>query len=119
MAYPTPRHRDIAPVHPGEILKEEFLDAYGLSQYELAKRIGVPAPRINAIVLGKRGISADTALRLGRFFGNSPQFWLNLQNHYDLETASEEIGVGLEQAVPMRIDQVQARRRRTRRSRQE
>ena len=84
--------RDIAPIHPGEVLKEDFLDEYGLSQYELAKRINVPAPRINAIVLGKRGISADTALRLGRFFGNSPQFWLNLQNHHDLHSAEEASG---------------------------
>ena len=103
------RHREIPAVHPGEVLKEEFLDAYGLSQYELAKRIDVPAPRINAIVLGKRGISADTALRLARFFGNSPQFWLNLQNHYDLEAASEEIGANLERAVPIRVDQLPAK----------
>lgn len=93
--------RDIPPVHPGEILKEEFLEEYDLSQYELAKRIGVPAPRINAIVLGKRSISADSALRLGRFFGNSPQFWLNLQNHYDLSRAAEALGEDLERTVPI------------------
>jgi addiction module HigA family antidote len=98
--------RDIPAVHPGEILKEEYLEEYGLSQYELAKRIGVPAPRINAIVLGKRGISADTALRLGRFFGTSPRFWLNLQNHFDLETVEDELGAELERAIPVRADQL-------------
>jgi addiction module HigA family antidote len=99
-------HRDIPAVHPGEILKEEFLEEYGLSQYALAKRIGVPALRINAIVLGKRGISADTALRLGRFFGTSPRFWLNLQNHFDLETVEDELGTELERAIPVRADQL-------------
>jgi len=98
--------RDILPVHPGEVLKEEFLDEYELSQYELAKRINVPAPRINAIVLGKRGISADTALRLGRFFGNSPQFWLNLQNHHDLQVAEEALSGGLEHAVPVKVGEL-------------
>lgn len=102
--------RDIAPVHPGEVLKEGFLDAYDLSQYELAKRIGVPAPRINAIVHGKRGISADTALRLGRFFGNSPQFWLNLQNHYDLQIAEGALTEGLEHAVPVDVGDLTRRK---------
>lgn len=111
MTHSLPRHRDIPAIHPGEILKEEFLGEYGLSQYELAKRIGVPAPRINAIVLGKRGISADTALRLGRFFGTSPQFWLNLQNHFDLETAADALGAELERAVPVRADQLPAKSR--------
>lgn len=106
-----PRQRDIPAVHPGEILKEEFLVEYGLSQYELAKRLGVPAPRINAIVLGKRGISADTALRLGRFFDTSPQFWLNLQNHYDLDTVADELGADLERAVPVRVNQIPAKSR--------
>lgn len=99
-------NHDPAPIHPGEILKEEFLEEYGLSQYELAKRVGVPAPRINAIVLGKRAVSADTALRLGRFFGNSPQFWLNLQNHYDLEIAVGALPDGLEGAVPLSVREV-------------
>lgn len=105
MAPPADK-RDIPPIHPGEVLKEEFLAEYGLSQYELAKRINVPAPRINAIVLGKRGISADTALRLGRFFGNSPQFWLNLQNHHDLQLAEEALSEGLEGAVPMNVEEL-------------
>ena len=91
----------LAPIHPGEILKEEFLADYELSQYELARRINVPPPRINAIVLGKRGISADTALRLSKFFGNSTQFWLNLQNHHELELARREIGDSLDQIVPL------------------
>ncbi len=103
---PTNKQRDIPPIHPGEVLKEEFLAEYGLSHYELAKRINVPAPRINAIVLGKRGISADTALRLGRFFSNSPQFWLNLQNHYDLLAAEEALAEGLEHAVPVNVDEL-------------
>lgn len=104
----TTRMRDIPPVHPGEILKQEFLDPYGLSQYELAKRIGVPAPRINAIVLGKRGISADTALRLGRFFDNAPEFWLNLQNHYDLVRAADEAGEEIDRAITIRVDELAA-----------
>lgn len=104
----TTRMRDIPPVHPGEILKQEFLDPYGLSQYELAKRIGVPAPRINAIVLGKRGISADTALRLGRFFDNAPEFWLNLQNHYDLVRAADEAGEEIDRAIAIRVDELAA-----------
>lgn len=104
---------DIPPVHPGEILKEEFLDPYGLSQYELAKRIGVPAPRINAIVLGKRGISADTALRLGRFFANAPEFWLNLQNHYDLALAANEAGDAIDRAIPIQAHEWATERGRT------
>ncbi len=84
--------RDIAPIHPGEILLEEFLQPMGITQYRLAQDIAVPPRRINEIVQGKRAISADTALRLGRFFGMSPQFWSNLQTHYDLEIARERIG---------------------------
>jgi addiction module HigA family antidote len=81
--------RDFPPVHPGEILLEEFLKPMGISQYRLAERIHVPARRINEIVLEKRGITADTALRLSRFFGNSAQFWMNLQTRYELELARE------------------------------
>ncbi len=73
------------PIHPGEVLQEEFIKPLGLSQNRLALAIGVPARRINEIVLGRRGITADTALRLARFFGNSPQFWLGLQTDYDLD----------------------------------
>jgi addiction module HigA family antidote len=84
--------KKIAPVHPGEILNEEFLTPLEMTQYRLAKGLRVPARRINEIVQGKRAISADTALRLGRFFGNSPRFWLNLQMSYDLELETERLG---------------------------
>jgi addiction module HigA family antidote len=80
------------PVHPGEILYEEFLRPLGLTQYRLAKNLGVPARRINEIVQGKRAITADTALRLARFFGNSERFWLNLQTAYDLEREKDNLG---------------------------
>ncbi|MBP1583724.1 MAG: HigA family addiction module antidote protein [Victivallales bacterium] len=76
----------LPPVHPGEILDKEFLEPYGLSQNEIARQIGVPPRRINEIVLGKRGITADTAIRLSRFFGTTAQFWLNLQSHYELDS---------------------------------
>ena len=81
----------IPPIHPGEILLEEFLKPMDLSQNRLAMDIHVPARRINEIVLGKRRITADTALRLGRFFGNSPQFWLGLQMDYDLDIAEDNL----------------------------
>lgn len=77
-------------VHPGEVLLEEFMRPMGLSSYRLAKELGVPAPRVNDVVRGKRSISADTALRLARFFGMTAQFWLNLQNLYDLRTADTQ-----------------------------
>jgi len=89
----------IDPIHPGEILLEEFLAPLELSQYRLAKEISVPARRINEIVHGKRGISADTALRLSRFFGTSERFWLNLQLRYDLETEKERLSGVLEEEV--------------------
>jgi len=76
--------KKIPPVHPGEILKEEFLEAMGVSQYRLAKDINVPPRRINEIIHGKRAITADTALRLSRYFKMSALFWINLQAHYDL-----------------------------------
>ena len=87
------------PIHPGEILLEEFLDPLGLSQYRVAKEINVPARRINEIVHGKRSISADTALRLSRFFGTSERFWLNLQLRYDLEVEKEKLADVLERDV--------------------
>ena len=87
------------PIHPGEILQEEFLRPMGLSQNKLALSIGVPARRINEIVLGKRSLTADTALRLGRFFGMSPQFWINLQSYYDLEVAADRLGDRLQREV--------------------
>ena len=89
----------ISPIHPGEILKEEFLDEIGISQYKLAKDINVSARRINEIVHCKRSITADTALRLGRYFGMSPQFWINLQAHYDLEVQMDKLGSKLESEV--------------------
>lgn len=79
----------LPPIHPGVILMEDFLEPMGISQYRLAKDISVPPRRINEIVHGKRSITADTALRLGRFFNMSPQFWLNHQSHYDLEMAED------------------------------
>lgn len=89
----------LPPVHPGEVLQEEFLAPLGVSQYKLAKGINVPARRINEIVHGKRGISADTALRLARFFGTSERFWINLQSHYDLEVARDRLGDKLDTEV--------------------
>ncbi len=91
--------RDIFPIHPGEVLLEEFLKPMEISQYRLAKDIAVPARRINEIVHGKRAITADTALRLGRFFNMEAQFWINLQTHYDLEVAQETLEDRLEREV--------------------
>ncbi|MDP7104056.1 MAG: HigA family addiction module antitoxin [SAR202 cluster bacterium] len=81
----------LSPIHPGEILLEEFLKPFGISQYRLAKDIGVSPRRINEIVHGNRGIAADTALRMARYFGTSERFWLNLQTRYDLETEKERL----------------------------
>jgi len=81
----------LTPIHPGEILREEFLEPMGISQYRLAKDISVPPRRINEIVHGKRSITADTALRLGRFFSMSAQFWLNLQSRYALEVTEDSL----------------------------
>src|SRR6266581_3416231 len=89
----------LANITPGEILNEEFLKPMGITQYRLAKDIGVPPRRINEIVNGQRAITADTALRLGRYFGMSPQFWLNLQSHFDLEKEQERMGNRLEKEV--------------------
>jgi addiction module HigA family antidote len=91
--------RDYDPIHPGEILKEEFLDPMGISQYRLAKDIGVPAMRINKIVRGERGISADTALRLARYFGTSVEFWTGIQTHYEIEKAKMALADRLEKEV--------------------
>ena len=94
--------RKPAPVHPGEILLEEFLLPLELSQYRLAQSLSVPPRRINEIVLGKRAVTADTALRLARYFGLSDRFWLNLQVRYDLEVARDRLGRRLEQEVQVR-----------------
>ncbi len=92
-------NKNLPPIHPGEILKEEFLEPMGISQYRLAKDISVPPRRINEIVHGKRAITADTALRFGRFFNMSPQFWLNLQTRYDLEVTEDRLDNRLENEV--------------------
>lgn len=89
----------LPPVHPGEVLLEEFLHPMGLSQYRLAKDIGVPPRRINEIVHGKRAVTADAALRLARYFRTSARFWLNLQTQYDLDVQSDILGDRLEREV--------------------
>ena len=93
------KYKKLPPIHPGEILREEFLEQMGISQYRLAKDISVPPRRINEIVHGKRSITADTALRLGRFFNMSPQFWLNLQTRYDLEVTEDHLENRLDNEV--------------------
>ena len=94
MANPT-----LASVHPGEVLLKEFLEPMGISQYRLAKDISVPPRRINEIVHGKRSVTADTALRLSRYFGTSERFWLNLQTGYDLDIERDRLGDRLEAEV--------------------
>jgi len=91
--------RELEPIHPGEILLEEFINPMEITQYRLAKDIKVDPRRINEIVHGKRSITADTAFRLGRYFGMSAQFWLNLQSHYDLEVLEMEFGSKIEKEV--------------------
>jgi antitoxin HigA-1 len=91
--------RKLAPIHPGDILMTEFLEPFGLSQYRLAQDLSVAPRRINEIVHGTRAVTADTALRLGRYFGTSPQFWLNLQSRYDLEVEQDKLGARLAKEV--------------------
>ncbi len=91
--------RNMPPVHPGEILLEDFLKPMNITQYRLAKSIGVPQRRIGEIVAGKRAITADTALRLARFFGTDAQSWMNLQTHYDLTVAEESLSSRIEREV--------------------
>ncbi|MCR4341463.1 MAG: HigA family addiction module antitoxin [Gemmatimonadaceae bacterium] len=91
--------RRLPPVHPGEILLEEFLEPLGLSQYRLAHDISVPPRRINEIVHGKRAVTADTALRLARYFGTTDRFWLNLQTRFDLERERDNLGSRLQKEV--------------------
>ena len=88
----------IAPIHPGEHLTD-FLEELGITQYRLAKDIQVSAGRIHEIIQGKRGISADTALRLARYFDTSPDYWMNLQSHYDLEMAEQSVGARIRQVI--------------------
>jgi addiction module HigA family antidote len=91
--------RKLPPIHPGEVLLTEFLEPFELSQYRVAQDISVAPRRINEIVHGTRAITADTALRLGRYFGTSPQFWLNLQSRYDLEVEQDRLGARLRDEV--------------------
>ncbi len=91
--------RKLDPIHPGEILLEEFLKPMGISQYKLARDINVPPRRINEIVHGKRSVSADTALRLSRYFGLSERFWMNLQSRYDIEVEKDRLNGRLESEV--------------------
>jgi len=98
------RKREIPLVHPGEILVEDFLKPLGLSVNALALALRVPSNRIYAIVGGERGVSPDTALRLGRYFGTGPEFWLNLQSHYDLQKAQDELEEIIEREVQPRQD---------------
>ena len=93
------KNKKLEPVHPGEILQEDFLKPLGISQYRLAQDISVPPRRINEIVHCARAVTADTALRLGRYFGVSPQFWLNLQAHYDLAVEEDHLGKKLDRQV--------------------
>jgi len=92
----------IEPIHPGEILSEEFLEPLNITQYRLAKDISVPPRRVNEIVHGKRSITADTALRLSRYFGLSERFWLNLQSRYDLEREKDRLKGRIEEEVKVR-----------------
>lgn len=91
--------REYPPIHPGEILQEEFLEPLSISQYRLAQDIGVSAMRINRIIRGERGISADTALRLARYFGMSIEFWTGIQTHYEVEMAKMNLGDRLDTEV--------------------
>ena len=93
----------IEPIHPGEILMEDFIEGFGITQNKLAVSIGVPPRRINEIVHGKRAITADTALRLGRYFGVSPQFWLNLQTRYELELAEDLLADQVAAIKPLQV----------------
>ncbi len=92
---------EFAPIHPGEVLMEEFLEPLEVTQHRLAVSIGVPPRRINEIVHGKRRVSADTALRLGRFFGTTDRFWLNLQTRFDLEVEKSNLGSKLDEIQPL------------------
>jgi len=95
--------KTMPPIHPGEILREEFLLPMGVSQYRLAKEIGVSPRRINEIVHGKRAVSADTALRLSRYFGMSERFWINLQGRYDIEVEKDLLADRLDREVRPRV----------------
>jgi len=91
----------VAPIHPGEVLIEDFIEGFGLTQHKLAVAIGVPPRRINEIVHGKRGITAHTAMRLSHYFGTTPGFWINLQMRYELDRAEDALGDTLSGIVPL------------------
>ena len=91
----------VAPIHPGEVLMEDFIEGFGITQHKLAVAISVPPRRINEIVHGKRGITADTAMRLSRYFGTTPGFWMNLQVRYELDRAGDVLGDTLSGIVPL------------------
>jgi addiction module HigA family antidote len=93
----------IDPIHPGEVLMEDFIGGFGITQHKLAVSIGVPPRRINEIVHGKRGITADTALRLAKYFGTSAEFWINLQSHYDLDRAEDRAGEQIDAIKPLQV----------------
>ncbi|MEV8239166.1 HigA family addiction module antitoxin [Microbacterium testaceum] len=93
----------IPPVHPGEVLLEDFINGLGITQHKLAVAIGVPPRRINEIVHGSRGISADTALRLSRYFGTSAEFWINLQSYYELDRAEDLAGEQIAAITPLQV----------------
>jgi addiction module HigA family antidote len=99
MVIRPPQESDVPAVHPGEVLLHDFIDPLGITRYRVEKAIGVPQRRINEICMGTRGITSDTALRLGRFFGMEAAFWLNLQNQYDLEATAAELGARLDAEV--------------------
>lgn len=93
---------DFPPIHPGEVLRDDFCKPLGLSQYALAKALGVPEIRVSEIVNGKRAITPDSALRLARYFGTSPEFWLGMQMTHDLEKAKDSVGAEIEAAIKPR-----------------
>jgi len=93
----------LAPVHPGEVLLADFIEGFGITQNKLAVSINVPPRRINEIVHGKRAITADTALRLARYFGTTPQFWLNLQIQYELDRAEDRLAGQIDEITPLQV----------------
>lgn len=95
--------KKLPPIHPGEVLREDFMTPFGLSSNALANALGVTAARVNDIVRGRRGITADTALRLGRYFGTDAQSWLNLQQRYEFERAQDAIGDALKKIRPLKL----------------
>ncbi|WCA43850.1 HigA family addiction module antitoxin [Actinomyces oris] len=102
-ALTTEANSKLAPVHPGEVLMEDFIEGFGITQNKLAVAIGVPPRRINEIVHGQRAVTADTALRLGKYFGVSAQFWLNLQTQYDLDVAEDRLSMQIDAITPLRV----------------